>query len=578
MGGGKVSTPDSEALVRVALWVEARRLLGAERRGHGPAPRGRAQDTQRACLPARSPPPPPTPAGHRGRGPAGDVHAQDAAGHGGRGAAHRGRVQVGAGAAGKGWLPGRWPACCWSHGGWVAAHRGRVQVGLTCCTLRARPGGLARGAGGPRTLQPPSLLPPPSLLLVPPPSATRPVPAVPLASPAQRHPLPRVQQAGAPLLLLTSPTPSHSLRHSPLLRSGTLSYVFNELAPGRAFSEVVWGARRRGYTEPDPREDLSGASPRACRCGDKGRPGGCFRNAAAQSRARARTCRVGAPVHPACAVAGEAQQLGLAAQAHGAGPARGPVGGVHRARRALRLSCVAGARAWAHQAARQAWRARPQARHAPTEVPLSSAPALDAGTAVARRAADPPPCTPAAARPPAPTAHNAHAGMDVTRKVINLARECGAKVELSAVATGAPPAARALLPTGLCTTACRCLGWSAVRRPVLLMSRIQTFSSPHPSRPPRPRRPHCREPGAGAAGGLALAPGVYGQPARGARRGVELFLCSAHACSATGMPARQALLPRPRPHCSSACVTPQHPEHKRNQQPPCPATRCLAPV
>jgi aspartokinase/homoserine dehydrogenase 1 len=40
--------------------------------------------------------------------------------------------------------------------------------------------------------------------------------------------------------------------------SGTLSYIFNELAPGKTFSEVVWGARRRGYTEPDPRDDLSG--------------------------------------------------------------------------------------------------------------------------------------------------------------------------------------------------------------------------------------------------------------------------------------------------------------------------------
>lgn len=42
--------------------------------------------------------------------------------------------------------------------------------------------------------------------------------------------------------------------------SGTLSYIFNELSPpsGKSFSQVVWGARRRGYTEPDPREDLSG--------------------------------------------------------------------------------------------------------------------------------------------------------------------------------------------------------------------------------------------------------------------------------------------------------------------------------
>lgn len=40
--------------------------------------------------------------------------------------------------------------------------------------------------------------------------------------------------------------------------SGTLSFIFNELQPGRSFSEVVSGAKRRGFTEPDPRDDLSG--------------------------------------------------------------------------------------------------------------------------------------------------------------------------------------------------------------------------------------------------------------------------------------------------------------------------------
>jgi hypothetical protein len=40
--------------------------------------------------------------------------------------------------------------------------------------------------------------------------------------------------------------------------SGTLSYIFNALRPGTAFSEVVRDAAGRGYTEPDPREDLSG--------------------------------------------------------------------------------------------------------------------------------------------------------------------------------------------------------------------------------------------------------------------------------------------------------------------------------
>ncbi|NNM59174.1 MAG: bifunctional aspartate kinase/homoserine dehydrogenase I [Legionellales bacterium] len=40
--------------------------------------------------------------------------------------------------------------------------------------------------------------------------------------------------------------------------SGTLSYIFNELATGRAFSDIVRTAKELNYTEPDPRDDLSG--------------------------------------------------------------------------------------------------------------------------------------------------------------------------------------------------------------------------------------------------------------------------------------------------------------------------------
>jgi aspartokinase/homoserine dehydrogenase 1 len=40
--------------------------------------------------------------------------------------------------------------------------------------------------------------------------------------------------------------------------SGTLSYVFNVWDGTRPFSEVVRDAKTRGYTEPDPRDDLSG--------------------------------------------------------------------------------------------------------------------------------------------------------------------------------------------------------------------------------------------------------------------------------------------------------------------------------
>ncbi|RNA64205.1 bifunctional aspartate kinase/homoserine dehydrogenase I [Prosthecochloris sp. ZM_2] len=41
--------------------------------------------------------------------------------------------------------------------------------------------------------------------------------------------------------------------------SGTLSFIFNELRKGGSFSEIVRKAKEAGYTEPDPREDLSGA-------------------------------------------------------------------------------------------------------------------------------------------------------------------------------------------------------------------------------------------------------------------------------------------------------------------------------
>ncbi len=40
--------------------------------------------------------------------------------------------------------------------------------------------------------------------------------------------------------------------------SGTLSFIFNTYGDGRPFSEVVADAKARGYTEPDPRDDLNG--------------------------------------------------------------------------------------------------------------------------------------------------------------------------------------------------------------------------------------------------------------------------------------------------------------------------------
>ena len=41
--------------------------------------------------------------------------------------------------------------------------------------------------------------------------------------------------------------------------SGTLSYIFNNFGPGIRFADVVREAKVKGFTEPDPREDLSGA-------------------------------------------------------------------------------------------------------------------------------------------------------------------------------------------------------------------------------------------------------------------------------------------------------------------------------
>lgn len=40
--------------------------------------------------------------------------------------------------------------------------------------------------------------------------------------------------------------------------SGTLSFIFNTFRPGTSFADVVREAKEKGYTEPDPRDDLSG--------------------------------------------------------------------------------------------------------------------------------------------------------------------------------------------------------------------------------------------------------------------------------------------------------------------------------
>jgi aspartokinase/homoserine dehydrogenase 1 len=40
--------------------------------------------------------------------------------------------------------------------------------------------------------------------------------------------------------------------------SGTISYIFNSFAKTTSFSDIVKQAREKGYTEPDPRDDLNG--------------------------------------------------------------------------------------------------------------------------------------------------------------------------------------------------------------------------------------------------------------------------------------------------------------------------------
>src|SRR5690606_2327520 len=40
--------------------------------------------------------------------------------------------------------------------------------------------------------------------------------------------------------------------------SGTLSYIFNNFGPDLSFADAVRDAKEKGFTEPDPRDDLSG--------------------------------------------------------------------------------------------------------------------------------------------------------------------------------------------------------------------------------------------------------------------------------------------------------------------------------
>ncbi|CAA7061176.1 unnamed protein product [Microthlaspi erraticum] len=66
--------------------------------------------------------------------------------------------------------------------------------------------------------------------------------------------------AGLPVIasmnrIISSGDPVHSILGS---LSGTLGYVMSELEDGKPLSQVVRAAKTLGYTEPDPRDDLSG--------------------------------------------------------------------------------------------------------------------------------------------------------------------------------------------------------------------------------------------------------------------------------------------------------------------------------
>ncbi|KAL0735376.1 hypothetical protein Bca4012_011586 [Brassica carinata] len=66
--------------------------------------------------------------------------------------------------------------------------------------------------------------------------------------------------AGLPVIasvnrIISSGDPVHSIVGS---LSGTLGYVMSELEDGRPLSQIVRAAKTLGYTEPDPRDDLSG--------------------------------------------------------------------------------------------------------------------------------------------------------------------------------------------------------------------------------------------------------------------------------------------------------------------------------
>jgi len=83
---------------------------------------------------------------------------------------------------------------------------------------------------------------------------------LPLASPDISAPLQATVGAGLPIIstLQGLVATGDGVKRIEGVLSGTLSFIFNTFGPGRSFSSVVTEAKSAGYTEPDPREDLSG--------------------------------------------------------------------------------------------------------------------------------------------------------------------------------------------------------------------------------------------------------------------------------------------------------------------------------
>ncbi len=79
---------------------------------------------------------------------------------------------------------------------------------------------------------------------------------------ARRSPLLHETCVGAALPILGTLSDlvhsGDSVRSIEAVLSGTLSFIFNSMNSGMPFSQAVREAKARGYTEPDPRDDLSG--------------------------------------------------------------------------------------------------------------------------------------------------------------------------------------------------------------------------------------------------------------------------------------------------------------------------------